>query len=65
MEDFAAKITKEMEKFGNRLARYEVEYASTSSRLAADTNGSEPAAVAVSAPTVFTDQKEQANQLKE
>ena len=65
MEDFAAKITKEMEEFGNRLARYEAEYASTSSRLAADTNGSKPAAVAVSAPTVFANQKEQANQFKD
>ena len=65
MEDFAAKLTKEMEEFGNRLSRYEAEYASTSSRLATDTNGSESAAVAVSAPTFFADQKEQANQLKE
>ena len=63
MEDFAAKVIKEMEEFGNRLARYEAEYASTSSRLAADTHGSE--SVAVSVPTFFADQKEQANQLKE
>ena len=65
MEDFAAKVTKEMEEFGNRLARYEAEYASTSSRLAADTRGSKSAAVAVSALTFFAAQKEQANQLKE
>ena len=58
MEDFAAKVTKEMEEFGNRLARHEAEYASTSSRLAADANGSDSAAV--SAPTFFADQKEQA-----
>ena len=65
MEDFAAKVTKDMEEFGNRLVRYEAEYASTSSRLAADTNGSESAAVAVSAPTFFAEQKGQANHMKE
>ena len=32
MENFADKITQEMKTFGDRLARYETEYASISTR---------------------------------
>ena len=55
-----------MEEFGERLERYEAEFACTSNRLAAEPNGSEPVAGAVvSAATAFAGQIEQRNQLDE
>ena len=67
MENFRDKITKEMKALGNRLARYEAEYASISTRpdVEASKTSNRPDAGAVAAANLVTDQKEQANELME
>ena len=66
MENFSDKITKEMKALGDRLARYEAEYASISTRpdVEASKTSSRPDAGAVAANLV-TGKKEQGNELME
>ena len=65
MENFTDKITQEMKAFGDRLARYEAEYASISTRpdVEASKTSGRPDAGAVA--NLVADQKEQGNKLTE
>ena len=67
MENFTDKITQEMKAFGDRLARYEAEYASIITRpdVEASKTSSRPDAGAVVAANLVADQKEQGNKLTE